>query len=140
MASKTTTTPREKGVPDSYLSESGKFVPGKDATYKSDLVNSALGLPLLNGAQPFKPSDAEARLEVMSWTSYLDRKRQVVADKAAKAEERKAKATAAAAGKKAAAKAKKEAPAEETPAEETPRNEVKPDPKPEPKPRSSRRR
>lgn len=34
--------PRDQGIPEVYLSESGKFKPGYDAKLKSDLVNSAL--------------------------------------------------------------------------------------------------
>lgn len=108
-------TARELGVPDIYLSESGNFIPGKDARYKSDLVNSALGISTPEMAMTFEPNDAEVRLQARGWMGFLTRKREILAAKAAKAEATKAAKPAA---KKATAKPKADA------------TEVKPDPKP----------
>src|SRR5438128_2119683 len=72
-------TARDQGVPEVYLSEKGSFVPGMDARYKADLVNSALGLQDKDAKAHFEPADAEKRLEMRDWTKSLVRKREILA-------------------------------------------------------------
>jgi hypothetical protein len=81
---KTTTkqTARDKGVPDKYLSESGKFRVGMDARYKSDLITEALEFEAANGGK--KSSPAHKQLGRMGWTSHLDKSRESRKAKAAK--------------------------------------------------------
>jgi hypothetical protein len=81
---KTTTkqTAKDKGVPDRYLSESGKFRVGQDARYKSDLIAEALAFEEANGGK--KSSPAHKQLQRMNWTSHLNASRKVRAAKAAK--------------------------------------------------------
>lgn len=69
-------TARERGVPDVYLGDNGNFRPGMDARYKSDLINSALGLTNENAKMAFDLADAEQRLTERGWTHFLDRKRE----------------------------------------------------------------
>lgn len=83
-------TARDQGVPDVYLNEKGNFQIGKDARYKSDLVSSALGIEDSSRLQDFEPKDAEKRLAARDWTSFLDRKREIIAEKERKATERAA--------------------------------------------------
>ena len=110
-------TAREMGAPDEYLSDSGNFRPGMDARYKSDLVNSALGIKDKKALMTFTVEDAETRLQIRGWTGFLTRKREILAAKAEKASS-KPKATRKAAAKPKATKAA---------------GEVKPDPKPKAK-------
>jgi hypothetical protein len=81
---KTTTkqTARDKGVPDKYLSESGRFRPGLDARYKADLIAEALEFEEANGGK--KSSPAHKQLQRMNWVGHLDASRKVRAAKAAK--------------------------------------------------------
>jgi hypothetical protein len=94
-AKATKPTARDKGVPDRYLSESGKFKPGYDAKYKSDLVADALEFETANSGR--KSSPAHKQLQRMNWTGFLDKSR----------ESRRAK-------REAAAKAAKAKPAKES--------------------------
>lgn len=129
-------TARDQGVPEDYLGENGNFKPGLDARYKSDLVLSIVGATdgdAKKMLQTFPEADARKRLEQRGWTSFLDRKLAIVAEKATKAEEKKAAQAAKIANKKATgSKAKAKAPAAE--------GEVTPDPKPEPKAKSRGRK
>lgn len=124
MAKKTVTD--NSNVPAVYLSENGRFRPGADATYKSDLVHAALGEDKPNALHKFTVEDAINRLEQRSWTKYLDSARSsreaAAARKAARAEEAKARVTS-----------KKSQPKQQPVAESG--DEVTPDPKPERKPR-----
>lgn len=111
-------TAKDQGVPDVYLSESGNFKIGMDARYKSDLINSALGIENKGALMTFQPKDAEKRLAQRDWTGFLDRKREIIEEKAAKdakrAEEKetrereRAEAKAKKAEEKAAAKAERD--------------------------------
>jgi hypothetical protein len=74
-------TARDKGVPEQYLSESGKFKPGLDARYKSDLITEALDFEAANGGK--KASPAHKQLQRMNWTLHLDASRTSRAKKAA---------------------------------------------------------
>lgn len=141
-------TAKDQGVPEVYLAESGNFRTGMDARYKSDLVLSVLGE--ITAAKPgkslqvFDPADAEKRLQARGWTSFLDRKREILAAKAAAAEkkaaEKKQAAKDAAAAKKDAAKDEPKSDAgTESVGGLLPSNEVKPDPKPAPKPRGRKK-
>lgn len=117
MAEEATTTkkptPADQGVPAVYLNEDGKaFRIGMDARLKSDLVNSVVGAITKdspgNSLQVFTEKDAMKILEARGWTSFLDRKRELiaadVAKKAASAEKREALAR-----ERADEKAKKDA-------------------------------
>jgi hypothetical protein len=123
-------TAKDQGVPGVYLNESGNFNIGKDARYKSDLVLSALGIVTKetpgDSLMVFEPKDAEKRLQQRDWMSFLERKREIIAEKETKAakaqEEREVKARQRAeekeakAKEKAAAKAKADAEKATTPA------------------------
>lgn len=94
-------TPAEQGVPAVYLNpENGNFRTGMDARLKSDLVNSALGLITeANPGAALHVFDEDTALEILKkrdWTSFLDRKREIVeareASKKANAEKREAEA------------------------------------------------
>lgn len=137
-------TAKDQGVPDAYLNaETGNFKVGMDARYKSDLVNSALGVEGVGMLSKFEPKDAEARLAKRGWEEFLDRKRQIIAEKEAKAAEsaaakeaaarEKADAKKAAQAERAAAKAEKQTLAQAAAAEGNPArgdsSEVKADPK-----------
>lgn len=125
MAKKTTTD--NSNVPAVYLSDNGRFRPGADATYKSDLVHAALGEDKPNALHKFTVEDALNRLSMRGWTKYLDAARSsreaAAARKAARAEEAKSRA--------ASKKSKPKLTVVEGGAED----EVQPDPKPERKPR-----
>jgi hypothetical protein len=103
-------TAKDRGVPDVYLNaETGNFKVGADARYKSDLVSSALGLDDSSRLMDFDAKDAEARLTERGWMSFLDRKREIIAEKERKSAERAKEREEAArvkAEEKAAAKAK----------------------------------
>jgi hypothetical protein len=119
-------TARDRGVPEIYLNaETGNFKVGADARYKSDLVSSALGIPDESRLQDFEPKDAEKRLAERDWTPFLERKREILAEKERKAAER-AKEKEQAAREKAAAKeqAKQDAAAAKA------AGQAAPDPKP----------
>lgn len=82
---------KDQGVPDVYLNENGNFKIGMDARLKSDLVLSATGQ--ITTAEPgnslhvFSEKDAVALLTKRGWTSFLDRKREILAaDESRKAE------------------------------------------------------
>lgn len=121
MAEEATTvkkpTPKDQGFPDAYLSENGKFRIGMDARAKSDLVASVVGditaEELGNALHFFPEKEALELLEVRGWTPFLDRKREILADKAqkqeARAKERDEAARVRAAEKEAKAKEKAEA-------------------------------
>jgi hypothetical protein len=80
-------TARDRGVPEEYLNaETGNFKVGADARYKSDLVSSALGLEDSSRLVDFDAKDAESRLQERGWMSFLDRKREIIKEKEAKAE------------------------------------------------------
>lgn len=115
-----------------YLSESGRFKPGLDARYKSDLVKSALGISDGENLHTYEPEDAVARLEARSWLPFLEKKKAALAAQAAR-DEAKAERVAASADEapKKATRAPRAAKAEGT--------EVTPDPKPERKPRTGRK-
>lgn len=112
------------GVPAVYLNANGRFKPGLDARYKSDLVNSALGEKSDKALETFTVEDAINRLQQRGWMKYLDAARSsreaAAARKAARADEVKARV--------ATKKAKPRPVAEST-------DEVQPDPKPVKKPR-----
>jgi hypothetical protein len=67
-----------------------------DARLKSDLVNAALEIPSEAALHQFNPTEATGLLNKRGWTSFLDRKREIVAEKARKSEESAAKRDAAA--------------------------------------------
>jgi hypothetical protein len=117
-------TARDLGTPEVYLSESGNFRPGMDARYKSDLVNSALGIKDKKALMTFEVKDALERLQVRNWVGFLTRKREIIEAKAAKAEKAKASKAKAGISKVRAAAKKREAKKVD--------GEVKPDPKPAP--------
>lgn len=81
-------TAKDQGVPEAYLGENGNFKIGMDARLKSDLVNSVLGLITKDepGAslQVFSEAEATELLKKRGWTSFLDRKREIVEAQAAK--------------------------------------------------------
>lgn len=84
-------TAKDQGVPDAYLGENGNFKIGMDARLKSDLVQSATGLITKeapgNSLHVFTEKEAIALLEKRDWTSFLTRKREIIAqDEARKAE------------------------------------------------------
>jgi hypothetical protein len=127
-------TARDRGVPEEYLNaETGNFKVGADARYKSDLVSSALGLEDSSRLVDFDAKDAESRLQERGWMSFLDRKREIIKEKEAKAEARaKEKEEAArlkAEEKEKAATEKANAKAQAA-AEAKAKGEATPDPKP----------
>lgn len=94
-------TPADQGVPAQYLNEAGTaFRIGMDARLKSDLVNSALGLITKeepgNSLNVFTEAEATKLLETRGWTSFLDRKKEILAAQEAKRAESTAKREAAA--------------------------------------------
>lgn len=106
-------TAQEQGVPEEYINgDTGNFKVGADARYKSDLVNSALGLEGVGMLKKFEVKDAEARLAQRNWTGFLTRKKEINAEReataAAKASEKEATARERAEAK-AASKAVKDA-------------------------------
>jgi hypothetical protein len=109
-------TARDRGVPEIYLNpETGNFKVGADARYKSDLVSSALGIADESRLQDFDAKDAEKRLAEREWTPFLDRKKEILAEKERKAKEREKEREEAArtkAEEKSKADAKKKADAE----------------------------
>lgn len=101
-------TARDRGVPEVYLNEeTGNFKVGADARYKSDLVTSALEQEDDSRLMTFDPKDAVKRLQERGWMTFLDRKKEILAEKQAKAEAR-AKEREEAARVKAEEKAAKE--------------------------------
>ena len=61
--------PRDQGIPEIYLSESGKFKPGFDAKLKSDLVNSVIDLhPMETVTKKYENSvSIETQQDVATW-------------------------------------------------------------------------
>ena len=72
-------TARDQGVPEQYLSESGKFRPGADATYKRDLIAVALD----ESKPKAERTKAEKQLAAMGWTKFLEASRASRTKKAA---------------------------------------------------------
>ncbi len=83
-------TAKDQGVPEIYLAESGNFKPGLDARYKSDLINSALGEKGKGQLAEFDAKDAIKRLQQRNWISFLERKKEIIKEKEAKAAKAKA--------------------------------------------------
>lgn len=109
MTDKANTTKTSKpkaadlGVPAAYVnSETGTFKVGMDARLKSDLILAILEQPAPKALVKFSKSDAETLFaKFPQWAQFLDRKRDIIAAKVAKAAE--AKATKAADAKDSAA-------------------------------------
>jgi hypothetical protein len=76
-------TARDKGVPEEYLAESGKFKVGHDAKYRSALIREALEFEEANKGR--KGSPAHKQLTKMGWTAFLDKSRESRKAKTAKA-------------------------------------------------------
>lgn len=90
-------TAKDQGVPDAYLGPGGRFRPGMDARYKSDLIASALGIETDRSAtdrpstaraavgsktgalMTFDPKDAKKRLMQRGWGGFLEQKRKALA-------------------------------------------------------------
>ena len=70
-------TARDLGVPDAYVSANGKFRPGMDARYKSDLILRALDQPAPNALVKFTQAEAIKLLaKFPQWKPFLDRKKE----------------------------------------------------------------
>lgn len=145
---------KDLGVPAVYLGPTGTFKPGADAALKSDLILAILEQPARKNAPHSFTKDAATKLfaKFPQWNGFLDRKREIVAAKAAaaakKAEEKAARTKAAADAKVAKAQGKDTAPAgglEAQVAAEQAEHDAKNAPnggddvKPDPKPASSKR-
>lgn len=95
-------TAQDLGVPAVYLGDKGSFKPGADAALKSDLILAILEQPARKGAPAsFTKTEAESLFaKFPQWSGFLTRKQEILAEKAAKAEERKAAAKQRVASKK----------------------------------------
>lgn len=137
MAAKPKTkTPLEQGIPVEYLNADGtKFLPGSDATLKSDAVNTILveehsyKRDLSKRRVALTLQQAKEILAVRDWNAWLIK---ALKSEETKAAREKAKAETTKAKVKDEVAAKRAAKTETT-------DDVKPDPKPEPKPRRGRR-
>jgi FKBP-type peptidyl-prolyl cis-trans isomerase len=125
-------TAREQGVPEVYLNkDTGTFRIGMDARLKSDLVNAALGIESKDALHEFSELAAVKLIKARGWESFLNRKRQIIADRERKSQERQAQKEAAA-RERADAKAQKDAEKKEAAAAKKAANtttNVTPDPK-----------
>lgn len=97
-AAKTTKpTAADRGVPAVYLNpETGRFIPGRDATLKGDLTAAVLGIEARPPLAKWTAKDALALLTERGWLSFLEARRAAVGRKAAKAAARKTATTKAA--------------------------------------------
>lgn len=135
-AKKTTVTPKSQGIPAVYLNEDGsKFVPGKDASLKRDLIAAIDGLDNPNALHTFTEQEAAKILAARDWNDWLVKSRKGREAKAARA---KAKAETRKAKVKDEVAAKREAKAETTTTDAA--VEVQPDPKPAPRQRGRGRK
>lgn len=64
---------RDLGVPTEYLSDNGRFRPGYDAKYKSDLISIALSLDVADRDR----QAAANQLTKLGWRAHLDKAREV---------------------------------------------------------------
>lgn len=136
MAKAKSPTPKEQGVPAIYLNEDGtKFIPGRDASLKRDLIAAIDGLENPNALHAFDATEAAKILAARGWNEWLLKSRK---NREAKAARTKAKAEAKAAKVKDEVAAKRAAKTAATTADSS--GEAKPDPKPERKPRQRRSR
>lgn len=108
----------------------GRFAPGHDAKLKSALIKIAI-----ESADLTEVEKAEKDLQSRGWMKFLVRKREVIAEKVKKAEEK-----AQAARERVEAKKSGKSNGAKTTAEKSGTKDVKPDPKPAPKKRTSRSR
>lgn len=72
-------TAKDQGVPEVYLGPGGRFRPGMDARYKSDLIASALGIESKDALMTFDPTDAKKRVTQRGWGKFLAEKRKALA-------------------------------------------------------------
>ena len=72
-------TAKDQGVPDAYLGPGGRFRPGMDARYKSDLIASALEIESKDALMTFDVDDAKKRLRQRGWGKFLTEKRKALA-------------------------------------------------------------
>lgn len=68
----------DDGVPAVYCGENGKFKPGMDARYMSDLIAAVIGVDEPNVLMAFDPVDAVERLRQRGWMHHLAMRRQAV--------------------------------------------------------------
>jgi hypothetical protein len=133
MAKTAKITPKDQGVPAVYLNEDGtKFVPGRDASLKRDLIAAIDSLDNPKGLHTFTEQEAAKILAARDWNDWLVKSRKG----------REAKATReAAASQKKAARVKKSTQEKKAAARTQKDNcDVTPDPKPASKPRGARTR
>lgn len=69
---------RDLDVPAEYLGDNGRFRPGYDAKYKSDLIKTALG----TDTAPADREAAVAQLVKLGWGTHLDKATQLQIAKA----------------------------------------------------------
>lgn len=96
-------TAKDQGWPAAYLAPNGNFKPGLDAAAKSDAICTVLGVPNAKARATFTVEQATKLIKARGWESQLERKREILAAKVAKAAEAKT-ARASSARKTAAAK------------------------------------
>jgi hypothetical protein len=85
-------TARDLGVPDAYLGPSGRFYPGGDARFKSDIILRALDQPAPKALVQFTQAEAIKLLtKFPQWKPALSKKKALLAAAATKAEAKGAK-------------------------------------------------
>ena len=129
MATKTTKpakpTAKSQGFPSVYLGkDSDNFYPGGDAAAKSDLIACAMGGK--GKKHTFTPEEAKKLIKARGWESFLNRKIEIEAKKAADKSAKAVVKSSAKSGSTAKASAGE--------------GEVTPDPKPARKPRTGGRK
>lgn len=80
-------TAKDQGVPKEYLNDAGNFRIGMDARLKSDLVAAALEIEQPEALHSFTVAEATKLLKTRGWMRFLDRKKEILAAKAQRAEE-----------------------------------------------------
>jgi hypothetical protein len=85
----------DRGVPAVYLGSKGRFLPGRDASLKRDLLAAVLGLSNPDALHTFTAKEALALLTERGWLRHLDVKRSALEAKAAREAKRQAAAKAA---------------------------------------------
>lgn len=145
MAKTKAPTPAEQGVPAVYLNADGtKFIPGKDASLKRDLIAAIDGLENPNALHTFTEQEAAKILAARDWNDWLVKSRKNREAKAArekaKSEAKAAKVKDEVAAKRAAKTAKTETAEPKGDIRDRSSTVVKPDPKPERKPRTGGRK
>jgi hypothetical protein len=77
-----TTSAKDQGFPAVYLSPTGTFKIGHDASAKRDLFSAVLKLDNPKGLHTFTEAEAMKLIKARGWTPLLEAKRKLVAEKA----------------------------------------------------------